>query len=61
MTVEGAELNIRDAYGQTPLHVTVLEGDFETVRLLLPLGADQSILDEDCRCSYDIEFIASEM
>ncbi|KAK6532676.1 hypothetical protein TWF281_006855 [Arthrobotrys megalospora] len=57
MAVEGANLNVQDAYGRTPLHAAVLEGNVETVKLLLHLGVDQDIIDEDCQRACDIPSI----
>lgn len=41
----GADLNARNKYGDTPLHVGVVEKKWELVRLLLASGADQTVVD----------------
>ena len=41
-------LNIRNNYGQTPLHLAVLEGQHETTMKLIHAGADLNIRDSRC-------------
>ncbi len=41
----GLDLNDRSCLGRTPLHLAALNGDAETARVLLELGADPSIED----------------
>lgn len=41
-------LNIRNNYGQTPLHLAVLEGQHDTIKKLINAGADLNIRDSRC-------------
>lgn len=45
---DASYLNIRNYYGQTPLHLAVLEGQHETVKKLINAGADVNIRDNRC-------------
>lgn len=45
---DSSYLNIRNFYGQTPLHLAVLEGQHETVRKLINAGADVNARDNRC-------------
>ncbi len=50
----GADPNVRDSYGVTPLMETVDAGEAETVRMLLDYGADPSITDASGRTALSI-------
>jgi uncharacterized protein len=43
----GADINVRDNRGQTPLHWAVQEGNADAVKLLVQRGADRSVRDID--------------
>lgn len=45
---DSSYLNIRNFYGQTPLHLAVLEGQHATVKKLIDAGADVNIRDNRC-------------
>ena len=51
-----AELNVRDAYGRTPLHVATFAKQSGAVRALIQAGADKSALEND---RYDAVTIAA--
>jgi ankyrin repeat protein len=65
LVAAGADLNLRDSFGQVPLHVavdndidSVVQADgpelrFETTRLLLSLGADPNVRDSQGRTPRD--------
>lgn len=52
----GAEPDVRDAYGRTPLHVAAFGGQHEIMELLVAAGADPNALEHD---RYDIVTIAA--
>jgi ankyrin repeat protein len=52
----GANPDVRDAYGRTPLHVAAYTGQHEVMRLLVAAGADPNALESD---RYDIVTIAA--
>jgi ankyrin repeat protein len=45
---DASYLNIRNYFGQTPLHLAVLEDQHETVKKLITAGADVNIRDNRC-------------
>lgn len=47
----GADVNARDAQGQTPLHFSAMQGKTETVKVLLDHRADPTIADAFDRTS----------
>jgi len=53
---KGANPDVRDAYGRTPLHVAAFAGQHEVMRLLVSAGADANALEND---RYDIVTIAA--
>ena len=52
----GANPDVHDAYGRTPLHVAAYAGKHEVMRLLVAAGADPNALEND---RYDIVTIAA--
>jgi ankyrin repeat protein len=47
MIQRGAKVNVADSSWNTPLHLAVLHGNVESVKLLLDAGADVAAMDED--------------
>lgn len=56
LIASGANLNVRDAYGRTPLHVATFAKKRDVVELLMKAGADHAALEKD---RYDAVTIAS--
>jgi ankyrin repeat protein len=57
LTVRGSEnVDVRDAYGRTPLHVAAYGGHHEAMRALAAAGANPNALEND---RYDIVTIAA--
>ena len=54
LTSSGADVNIRDSYGNTALHWASMYGHLEIVQLLLCQGADMSIRANSGRTALDI-------
>jgi len=52
----GADVDVRDAHGRTPLHVAAFGGKHAIMRLLVAAGADPNALEQD---RYDIVTIAA--
>jgi ankyrin repeat protein len=50
----GADPNIKNKYGATPLHKAAFSSRVDVVRLLLVHGADQTVKDEDGRTPLDL-------
>ncbi|KAJ7125673.1 ankyrin repeat-containing domain protein [Mycena crocata] len=50
----GVDLNARDAFGYTPLHLAADRGHFSVVKFLLERGADRTIKDEDDLCAAEL-------
>ncbi|ELU14446.1 hypothetical protein CAPTEDRAFT_133964, partial [Capitella teleta] len=54
----GEDVNRRNEYGESPLHLAATSGDIEIVRMLLDAGADPNSKDHDeqsplhCACSW---------
>eukprot|EP01038_Epipyxis_sp_PR26KG_P009808 gene9808-13199_t len=42
-------INMQDIYGHTPLHLACIDGDIDSIKVLLEAGADASIIDDDGR------------
>jgi ankyrin repeat protein len=53
---QGADPDVRDGYGRTPLHVAAYGGQHEAMELLVAAGADANALEND---RYDIVTIAA--
>ncbi|MBR0565522.1 ankyrin repeat domain-containing protein [Azoarcus sp. L1K30] len=51
-----ADLNIRDLYGRTPLHVATYARQREVIKMLMQAGADPGLLEDD---RYDAVTIAA--
>ena len=45
----GAEINVQDNNGNTPLHIASQSGNCDVITLLMTLGADEMILNNDSR------------
>jgi ankyrin repeat protein len=56
LIAEKVELNVRDAYGRTPLHVATFARQREAIRVLIAAGARTDLLEND---RYDAVTIAS--
>ncbi|KAF9520653.1 hypothetical protein BS47DRAFT_1286893, partial [Hydnum rufescens UP504] len=55
---QGADVNILDEFGYTPLHLACDRGQTESVRVLLKYGADTSIQDADGNSAVELARIA---
>jgi ankyrin repeat protein len=49
----GANVNVQDKYGRTPLHWVVLNGRVEIAQMLIDAGARKDIPDNEGRLPYD--------
>ncbi len=49
----GADANVRDQFGDTPLIVACAKGHAETAALLLERGADPSVKDQEGRTAKE--------
>lgn len=56
LAAAGAEVEIRDSNGRTPLHVAAFGGNHASMRVLVAAGADPNALDND---RYDMVTIAA--
>lgn len=54
------DINARDRYGNTPLHIAVIYRNAGCVRLLIDAGADQTIPDNKGRTPYDTALACKE-
>ncbi len=53
---KGADFNLTDKYGNTPLNSAVFNGHIQIVKLLLEKGADVNLKDICGNTPYDIIF-----
>ena len=63
LIAHGAEVNARNKFGQTPLHMAVFyaRGDFACIKLLLARGASVQLTDADGKTAGDtFTFFGSE-
>ena len=56
LVARGAEVDVRDTYGRTPLHVAAFGGKHDAMRALVKAGANPNALEHD---RYDIVTIAA--
>src|SRR5207248_7059070 len=56
-----AEVNAKCTFGSTPVHVAIYSSGIETVKVLVELGADVSVLDGYGRSALDWAFIDEAM
>ena len=56
LAARGGSVDVRDAYGRTPLHVAAYGGKHEAMRALVKAGANPNALEKD---RYDIVTIAA--
>lgn len=57
---EGADINVRDEYGYTALHLAADRGNVATVEFLLEQGADKTLKDTDGYTATDLATIAQQ-
>jgi len=57
---EGADINVRDEYGYTALHLAADRGNVTTVAFLLAQGADKMLEDTDGYTATDLAKIAQQ-
>ncbi|KAI9445105.1 ankyrin [Lactarius indigo] len=57
---EGADINVRDEYGYTALHLAADRGNVATVEFLLKQGADKTLKDTDGYTATDLATIAQQ-
>jgi ankyrin repeat protein len=50
----GAEVNVQDKNGKTPLHRAAIVGDVDIVKRLLSAGANPKIQDQDGDTALDV-------
>ena len=55
-----ADLNVRDGYGRTPLHVAVFARQRDAVRALVKAGADINLLEKDLYDGITIASVADD-
>lgn len=59
-TTSRADLNVRDDYGRTPLHVAVFARQRDAVRALVKAGADINLLEKDLYDGITIASVADD-
>ncbi|KAH9064125.1 ankyrin [Lactarius vividus] len=57
---EGVDINVRDEYGYTALHLAADRGNVAVVELLLEQGADKTLKDTDGYTATDLATIAEQ-
>ncbi|KAH9047612.1 ankyrin [Lactarius hengduanensis] len=57
---EGADINVRDEYGYTALHLAADRGNVAVVEFLLKQGADKTLMDTDGYTATDLATIAQQ-
>ncbi|KAH9044808.1 ankyrin [Lactarius pseudohatsudake] len=57
---EGADINVRDEYGYTALHLAADRGNVAVVEFLLKQGADKTLQDTDGYTATDLATIAQQ-
>ncbi|KAF8269332.1 ankyrin repeat-containing domain protein [Lactarius quietus] len=57
---EGADIDVRDEYGYTALHLAADRGNAATVEFLLKQGADKTLKDTDGYTATDLATIAQQ-
>jgi len=55
---EGLDIDVRDEYGYTALHLAADRGNVDTIELLLKHGADKTLKDTDGYSAVDLATIA---
>jgi ankyrin repeat protein len=58
---EGANVNARDAYGRTPLHVATYLGKHEAIRALAKAGADLDAIERDRYTALGIAAVRNDV
>ena len=46
MVNKGADVNVKDTYGQTPLHLAASKGQIKVIRCLIENGANVNVTQE---------------
>ncbi|KAK8036307.1 hypothetical protein PG993_008921 [Apiospora rasikravindrae] len=53
LLIRGADVNVRDSEGRTPLHIAVKNGRLQVTKALIAFGADHRIVDKEKRMARD--------